>query len=171
MKQQRSYWPGGKVTNRTHGGTQCNIYIQVTQRTSGKHKDKLPTTQALAEGINCNVSTRDGVIVSDRKIDTILELQTSYLSRSPIRKTQELAKSKACTCHMGNRDVQTAVVDSKLRVKGIANLRVADASVMRHVASGNTNSPSIMIGEKAADLIRGKDTVMTFRKQITHLKP
>lgn len=55
-------------------------------------------------------------------------------------------------------------------MKGIANLRVADASVMRHVTSGNTNSPSIMIGEKAADLIRGKDTVMAFRKQIKHLK-
>ncbi|CAC5376119.1 Glucose dehydrogenase [FAD, quinone],Choline dehydrogenase, mitochondrial,Oxygen-dependent choline dehydrogenase [Mytilus coruscus] len=77
----------------------------------------------------------------------------------------------SCTCRMGDKDDPTAVVDSKLRVKGIANLRVADASVMRHVTSGNTNSPSIMIGEKAADLIRGKDTVMTFRKQIKHLKP
>ncbi|XP_063405240.1 oxygen-dependent choline dehydrogenase-like [Mytilus trossulus] len=77
----------------------------------------------------------------------------------------------SCTCRMGDKDDQTAVVDSKLRVKGIANLRVADASVMRHVTSGNTNSPSIMIGEKAADLIHGKDTVMTFRKQIKHLKP
>ncbi|XP_052089229.1 glucose dehydrogenase [FAD, quinone]-like [Mytilus californianus] len=77
----------------------------------------------------------------------------------------------SCTCRMGDKDDPTAVVDSKLRVKGIANLRVADASVMRHVTSGNTNSPSIMIGEKAADLIRGKDTVITFRKQIKHLKP
>ncbi|XP_076078475.1 putative GMC-type oxidoreductase Mb1310 isoform X1 [Mytilus galloprovincialis] len=76
----------------------------------------------------------------------------------------------SCTCRMGDKDDTTAVVDSKLRVKGIANLRVADASVMRHVTSGNTNSPSIMIGEKAADLIRGKDTVMAFRKQIKHLK-
>lgn len=40
------------------------------------------------------------------------------------------------------------------RVKGIAGLRVADASVMRNVPAGNTNAPAIMVGEKAADLIR-----------------
>ena len=46
-----------------------------------------------------------------------------------------------------------AVVDHKLRVHGINGLRVADASVMPTQVSGNTNAPSIMIGEKAADLI------------------
>lgn len=55
-------------------------------------------------------------------------------------------------------------------MKGIQNLRVADASVMRHVTSGNTNAPTIMIGEKAADLIRGRDTVVKFRKQIKQLR-
>ena len=55
------------------------------------------------------------------------------------------------------------------RVKGIDGLRVADGSVMRHLTSGNTNAPCIMIGEKAADLIRGKDTVEDFRKKIKQL--
>ena len=45
------------------------------------------------------------------------------------------------------------VVDAKLRVEGVANLRVADASVMPDIISGNTNAASIMIGEKAADII------------------
>ncbi len=49
-----------------------------------------------------------------------------------------------------------AVVDAQLRVHGIENLRVADASVMPDDPSGNTNVPTIMIGEKAADLLRGK---------------
>ncbi|HEX4110118.1 MAG TPA: FAD-dependent oxidoreductase [Solirubrobacteraceae bacterium] len=53
------------------------------------------------------------------------------------------------TCAMGT------VVDSELRVLGIDGLRVADASVMPSVPRGNTNAPSIMVGEKAADLIRG----------------
>jgi len=47
-----------------------------------------------------------------------------------------------------------AVVDSELRVHGIGDLRVADASIMPTVASGNTNAATIMIGEKAADMVR-----------------
>jgi choline dehydrogenase len=58
------------------------------------------------------------------------------------------------TCRMG-LDAD-AVVDAQLRVRGIEGLRVADASVMPAVTSGNTNLPSMMIGERAADLIRGR---------------
>jgi choline dehydrogenase len=58
------------------------------------------------------------------------------------------------TCRMGEGD--DAVVDSTLRVKGVERLYVADASIMPTLPSANTNAAAIMIGEKAADLIRGR---------------
>ena len=51
---------------------------------------------------------------------------------------------------MGREDDKMAVVDSELKVYGVDNLRIADASVMPLITSGNTNAPSIMIGERAA---------------------
>ena len=56
------------------------------------------------------------------------------------------------TCRMGRET--DAVVDPQLRVHGVAGLRVADASIMPIIVAGNTNAPSIMIGEKCADLVR-----------------
>jgi choline dehydrogenase len=55
------------------------------------------------------------------------------------------------TCKMGSDEM--AVVDERLRVHGVEGLRVADASVMPTITSGNTHAPTVMIGEKASDMI------------------
>ena len=58
----------------------------------------------------------------------------------------------SCTCAMG-ADARSAVLDARLRVRGVAGLRVIDASAFPNVTSGNTNTPTIMLAEKAADLV------------------
>ncbi|BAT57536.1 oxygen-dependent choline dehydrogenase [Variibacter gotjawalensis] len=62
----------------------------------------------------------------------------------------------ACTCIMGPASNRMNVVDDELRVHGLQGLRVVDASVMPRMISANLNAATLMIGEKAADLIRGK---------------
>jgi choline dehydrogenase len=74
-----------------------------------------------------------------------------------IREAAESAYHPSCTCKMGPDDDPMAVLDDEARVRGIDSLRVVDSSIFPTITNGNLNAPTIMVAEKAADLIRGHD--------------
>ena len=77
--------------------------------------------------------------------------QTNELLEEYIRSKAETAYHPSCTLKMGTDNM--SVVDEKLKVHGLENIRVVDASVMPEITSGNLNAPTLMIAERASDFI------------------
>jgi choline dehydrogenase-like flavoprotein len=77
--------------------------------------------------------------------------------RDYVRSISKTVFHPSGTAKMGAVDDAMAVVSEDLRVRGISGLRVADASIMPRLVSGNTNAPTMMIGERAARFILGKE--------------
>ncbi|XP_063501787.1 choline dehydrogenase, mitochondrial isoform X4 [Symphalangus syndactylus] len=96
-------------------------------------------------------------VQSDKEIDAF------------VRAKADSAYHPSCTCKMGQPSDPTAVVDPQTRVLGVENLRVVDASIMPSMVSGNLNAPTIMIAEKAADIIKGRPAL--WDKDVPVYKP
>jgi choline dehydrogenase len=92
----------------------------------------------LGDIVDTNIDPGPGVR-SDEQLEAWLRAEVQHTYHA------------SCTCRMG----EDGVLDSQLRVLGVEGLRVVDASAMPFVTGGNTNAPTIMIGEKAADLMLG----------------
>lgn len=92
----------------------------------------------------------------DHEIQPGEEVQTDDQIDAVIREHAESAYHPCGTCRMGRADDPGAVVDPQARVIGVDGLRLADSSIFPQITNGNLNAPSIMVGEKAADLILGR---------------
>jgi choline dehydrogenase len=103
-----------------------------------RHLRRMAASRVLAHQVVAEISPGPGVQADDEWL--------AYF-----RQTASHIYHPVGTCRMGSDD--GAVLDPKLRVRGVHGLRVVDASVMPLIPSGNTNAPSIMVGEKGADLI------------------
>ncbi len=94
---------------------------------------------------------------ADGEIQPGASVQSDDELDSFIREHAESAYHPCGTCRMGASDDPMAVVDPQTRVIGVKGLRVADSSIFPRITNGNLNAPSIMVGEKAADHILGRD--------------
>lgn len=117
------------------------------------HPDDLVT---LTAGLKKTLSILESSAFDDIKGEMVYPLDSNNEEQliDFIRQTADTEYHPVGTCKMGNSDDEFAVVDSQLRVIGVDNLRVIDASIMPTIITGNTNASVIAIAEKAADLIK-----------------
>ncbi|XP_051160864.1 glucose dehydrogenase [FAD, quinone]-like [Leptopilina boulardi] len=124
------------------------------------HSDDIKT---LVEGIKFSIrlSNTQALKKYGLKINTIpvknceeFQFGTDDYFECAIRHETNPENHQSGSCKMGPNSDPMAVVDNKLKVRGIIGVRVADASIMPQVISGNTNAPTIMIGERVADFIK-----------------
>jgi len=81
------------------------------------------------------------------------EVQTDEELNAYLKDAVESAYHPSCTCKMGSDEM--AVVDENCKLRGLSGLRIVDSSIMPSIVSGNLNAPTVMIAEKAADIIKG----------------
>jgi choline dehydrogenase len=92
-----------------------------------------------------------------REIQPGTDVQTDEQIDAFIREKVESAYHPSCSCRMGDENDPMAVVDPHAEVRGLEGLRVVDSSIMPSITTGNLNAPTIMLAEKAADHILGKN--------------
>jgi choline dehydrogenase len=119
-----------------------------------KHADDLGTL-ALATQQGLKIMASAGLAAYRGDMLYPVDSEQPEQIRAFLRDHSDTEYHPVGTCKMGPMQDPLAVVDSELRVHGLQNLRVIDASIMPNLVTGNTNAPTIMIAEKGVDLIRG----------------
>ena len=115
--------------------------------------------RALREGVKMMRKVAEQTALKPYRSEELFpgpSVQTDAEIDAWIRDAAETIYHPVGTCRMGAKGDPMAVVDAELKVQGLKGLRVIDASVMPNLVGGNTNAPTIMIAEKAADMLLGK---------------
>lgn len=123
----------------------------------------LSTEKDLADWRNCLRLTRE--ILQQPALDRYraeeiqpgIDLSEDAAVDDWVRRNVETAYHPSCTCRMGAEDDEQAVVDPQCRVRGLQGVRVVDSSIFPTIPNGNLNAPTIMVAERAADLIMGRE--------------
>lgn len=123
----------------------------------------LSTEKDLADWRSCLRLTRE--ILQQPAMDTYraeeiqpgIDLSDDTAVDAWVRRNVETAYHPSCTCRMGAEEDEQAVVDPECRVRGLRGVRVVDSSIFPTIPNGNLNAPTIMVAERAADLILGRE--------------
>lgn len=109
-----------------------------------------------------------GVDINDMKMSFCInhEFRSDAYWECMVRHLAVTLYHHSSTCKMGAVDDKTAVLNNDLSVKGIQGLRVVDASALHNIVGGDTHAPVVMLAEKAADVIRGIDSVEYLRQNL-----
>ena len=128
----------------------------------------LSTEKDLADWRNCLRLTRE--ILQQPALDAYrteeiqpgIDLSDDVAVDDWVRQNVETAYHPSCTCRMGAEDDEQAVVDPQCRVRGLRGVRVVDSSVFPTIPNGNLNAPTIMVAERAADLILDREPLKEY---------
>ncbi len=166
------FWRQGEVDPDVDAFTSAVVLVDVHSRGSVRLRSTDPTwAPSIDAGYLTDGRDLDALVCGVEKAREIASIGplASYLAdewspgaavtgrealRAKVRETLESLYHPVSSCRMGTDDL--AVVDPQLRVHGIAGLRVVDASVMPTLVRGNTDAPTLMVAERAADLIAGR---------------
>jgi len=166
------FWEHGLTDPDIHAVTMLDVLVRVASRGSVTLRSADPTwAPAIDAGYLAEEADLEALVAGIRQLRAVAATgpltsvvaaevfpgpaaQSDDALRDAVRSAVETLYHPASSCRMGVDD--DAVVDPELRVHGVPGLRVADASVMPTLVRGNTNAPTIMIAERAADLVRGR---------------
>ena len=138
-----------KVNDKKYQGKRLDIFLSenLVELSRSKIKYLIKNSKVLVNG---EIEDPDYKISLNDKIKIDIEKSKESINEF-IRNKGDTAYHPSCTCKMGNDE--SSVVNEELKVYGIDKLRVVDASIMPNIITGNLNAATVMIAEKASDLI------------------